>query len=61
MANKTASRRTTTAERTPRRPGAGARIIEGLEQAAAWSQGQTPGAQVAVVQVPRADVLGKAS
>ena len=56
MANKRATKQTATVKRTARRPTVGARIIEGLEQAVAWTQGQTAGAQVTVVQVPRADV-----
>jgi len=35
------------------RPQVGARILEGLEQAVAWTQGQTTGAQVTVVQASR--------
>jgi len=56
MATKTVSRKTTAAKRTARRITVGARIIEGLEQAVAWTQGQTAGARVTVVQIPRADV-----
>ena len=56
MATKTVSRKTTAAKRTARRTTVGARIIEGLEQAVAWTKGQTAGARVTVVQVPCADV-----
>jgi putative transcriptional regulator len=56
MATKTVSRKTAAAKRTARRTTVGARIIEGLEQAVAWTKGQTAGARVTVVQVPCADV-----
>ena len=49
MANKRATKQTSTVKRTSRSPTVGARIIEGLEQAVAWTQGQTAGAQVTVV------------
>jgi putative transcriptional regulator len=55
MATKTASK-PTMKKRTPRRSTVGARIIEGLEQAVAWTQGQTGGAKMTVVQVPHTDV-----
>ena len=41
---------------TAARPRIGQRIIEGLEQAVAWTQGRKEGAQVTVVQVPQTDV-----
>jgi putative transcriptional regulator len=56
MATKAASRKTVATKGTTRRSTVGARIIEGLEQAVAWSKGQTAGARVTVVQVPHADV-----
>ena len=56
MANKTATEQKATVKKTARRPTVGARIIAGLEQAVAWTQGQATGAQVTVVQVPRTDV-----
>jgi putative transcriptional regulator len=56
MAKKTTTRQMTTTKRTARRPTVGARIIEGLEQAVAWTRGQATNASVTVVQVPRADV-----
>jgi hypothetical protein len=39
-----------------KRPTVGARIIEGLEQAVAWSRGQKGRARVTLIQVPEVDV-----
>jgi putative transcriptional regulator len=39
-----------------KRPTVGARIIEGLEQAVAWSRGQKSRARVTLIQVPEVDV-----
>lgn len=38
------------------KPTVGARIIEGLEQAVAWSRGQNNQVRVSVVQIPDIDV-----
>lgn len=38
------------------RPTVGARIIEGLEQAIAWTRGENDDVRVTVVQVPEVDV-----
>jgi putative transcriptional regulator len=38
------------------RPTVGARVIEGLEQAIAWTRGDNGEARVTLVQVPRVDV-----
>jgi putative transcriptional regulator len=49
-------------KRTPKgavskkRPTVGARVIEGLEQAIAWSRGEDTRARVTVIQVPDVDV-----
>ena len=56
MATKTATKRSSTTKSTTRRSMVGARIVEGLRQAVAWTKGQTAGSQGTVVQVPRADV-----
>lgn len=43
--------------RSPKkRPTVGARIIEGLEQAIAWTRGENEDARVTLVQVPDVDV-----
>jgi putative transcriptional regulator len=39
-----------------RRPTVGARIIEGLEQAVAWTRGENDKVQVTLVQVPKVNV-----
>jgi putative transcriptional regulator len=39
-----------------RRPTVGARIIEGLEQAVAWTRGENDRVRVTLVQVPNVDV-----
>jgi putative transcriptional regulator len=39
-----------------KRPTVGERIIEGLEQAVAWSRGENSRARVTLVQVPNVDV-----
>ena len=44
------------AKRGPKRPSVGARVIEGLEQAIAWSQGAKQRARVTLVDVPEVDV-----
>jgi putative transcriptional regulator len=40
----------------PKRPTAGARIIEGLEQAIAWTKGENDNVRVTLVHVPEIDV-----
>jgi putative transcriptional regulator len=50
-----------TVKRTPhaaKRPTVGARIIEGLEQAIAWTQGKSDSVRVTLVEVPEVDVRG---
>src|SRR5579864_2296887 len=42
--------------RARKRPTVGARIIEGLEQAIAWTRGEKARARVTLVQVPEIDV-----
>ena len=42
------------APKTP--PSVGARIVEGLEQAIAWTRGENDDARVTLVQVPEVDV-----
>lgn len=39
-----------------KRPTVGARIIEGLEQAVAWTRGENDNARVTLVHVPEVDV-----
>jgi putative transcriptional regulator len=39
-----------------KRPTAGARIIEGLEQAIAWTRGKNDNVRVTLVHVPEVDV-----
>ena len=41
---------------TKKRPSAGARIIEGLEEAIAWTRGENDRARVTLVHVPDVDV-----
>jgi putative transcriptional regulator len=54
----TKSRRATkTQTRVPKkRPTVGARIVEGLEQAIAWTRGENEDVRVTLVQVPEVDV-----
>jgi hypothetical protein len=54
MTYKTAAKKRTSAKKPACRPTVGVRVIEGLEQAVAWTQGRTTGAKVTVLQVPRA-------
>ena len=58
MNRKVRSRRTMkTQARPPRkRPRLGARIVEGLEQAIAWTRGENANVQVTLVHVPEVDV-----
>jgi putative transcriptional regulator len=58
MSTKTKSgRQAKTPARAPRkRPTVGARIIEGLEQAIAWTRGENDDVRVTLVQVPEVDV-----
>src|ERR1035437_4785322 len=56
-----ATKTKTTVKRTPRaakRPTVGARIIEGLEQAIAWTKGENDRVRVTLVDVPEVDVRG---
>jgi len=43
---------------TRKRPTVGERIIEGLEQAVAWTRGENDRVRVTLVQVPDVDVRG---
>ena len=43
-------------QRAAKEPGLGARIIEGLEQAIAWTQGKNNRVRVTLVHVPEIDV-----
>lgn len=58
MNKKTKSKRPAkTLTRAPKtRPTVGARIIEGLEQAIAWTRGENDDVRVTLVQVPDVDV-----
>jgi len=53
MKSKTAK---TAARPTKKKPGVGKRIIQGLEQAVAWSRGKNERVRVTLVQVPEVDV-----
>lgn len=53
MKSKTAKQAVRT---TKKKPGVGKRIIEGLEQAVAWSRGENTRVRVTLVQVPEVDV-----
>ena len=57
MATKT-KRTVKKAKRAPKRPTVGARIIEGLEQAIAWTKGENDRVRVTLVDVPEVDVRG---
>jgi putative transcriptional regulator len=46
----------TPARAPKKRPAVGARIVEGLEQAIAWTRGASEKARVTLVQVPEVDV-----
>lgn len=57
MKTKTKTKRTAVkAARVQKRPTAGARIIEGLEQAIAWTRGKNDNVRVTLVHVPEVDV-----
>ena len=56
-----AAKTTRTVKKAPhaaKRPTVGARIIEGLEQAIAWTQGKGGSVRVTLVHVPEVDVRG---
>jgi putative transcriptional regulator len=56
-----AAKTTRTVRKAPhaaKRPTVGARIIEGLEQAIAWTQGKSDAVRVTLVHVPEVDVRG---
>ena len=55
MATKT-KRAVKKATRAAKRPTVGARIIEGLEQAIAWTKGENDRVRVTLVDVPEVDV-----
>src|SRR5258707_1890760 len=55
--NRKSKRPTKTRARVPKkRPTVGARIIQGLEQAIAWTRGQNDEVRVTLVHVPNVDV-----
>ena len=55
--NRESKRRTKTPARVPKkRSTVGARIIQGLEQAIAWTRGENDDVRVTLVQVPAVDV-----
>ncbi len=58
MSTKAKSKRVakTAARATKKPPTVGARIVEGLEQAIAWTRGENQEARVTLVQVPDVDV-----
>jgi putative transcriptional regulator len=56
MSMTTKAKRTAKKSQAPKHSTAGARIIEGLGQAIAWTPGQGAKAQVTLVQVPSVDV-----
>ena len=49
-------KKTTAKARAKKGPGVGARIIEGLEEALAWSKGESVAVRVTQVQIPDVDV-----
>lgn len=51
-----AGRANTTAPRRKKRVTVGQRIIEGLEQAVAWSRGEDVAVQVTLVRIPEIDI-----
>ena len=57
MATKT-KRTVRKATRAAKRPTVGARIIEGLEQAIAWTKGEDVRVRATLVDVPEVDVRG---
>jgi len=57
MATKS-KRATKKAARRVKRPTVGTRIIEGLEQAIAWTRGQNERVRVTLVDVPEIDIRG---
>ena len=57
MTTKTKTKRVTKkAARVPKRPTVGARIMEGLEQAIAWTHGKSGDVRVTLMNVPEVDV-----
>jgi putative transcriptional regulator len=56
MKTKTKAKKAATSRVARKRPTAGERIIEGLEQAVAWTRGENDRARVTLVQVPDVDV-----
>ena len=55
--NRETKRKTKTPPRVPKkRPTVGARTIQGLEQAIAWTRGENDDVRVTLVQVPDVDV-----
>jgi putative transcriptional regulator len=55
---KTTGRKVKRTARATKRPSVGARVIEGLEQAIAWSKGENDRVRVTLVNVPVVDVRG---
>jgi putative transcriptional regulator len=49
-------KKTTSKVRTKKAPSVGARIIQGLEEAIAWSKGESVAVRVTQVQIPDIDV-----
>ncbi len=56
MKTKTKAKKVTTGRGDRKRPTVGERIIEGLEQAVAWTRGENDRVRVTLVQVPEVDV-----
>ncbi len=56
MKAKTSPKKVARSRTAHRRPTVGQRIIEGLEQAVAWTRGENDRARVTLVQVPEVDV-----
>jgi putative transcriptional regulator len=56
MKTKTRARKATKGRIAKKRPTVGERIIEGLEQAVAWTRGQNDRVRVTLVAVPDVDV-----
>jgi len=56
MKTKTSTRKTAEPRIAKKRPTVGERIIEGLEQAVAWTRGENARVRVTLVQAPHVDV-----
>ena len=58
MKAKTRAKKVAKSRAAHKRPAVGQRIIEGLEQAVAWTRGENDRARVTLVHLPEVDVPG---